>query len=370
MIAAVLLTACAGAVSTGCTPGGPVDSTPSAVAPPAAEEGSASPTRPPLPATPTDVVTGLAAPWSIAFAGGSALVSERDSARILEITADGEVRELGAVAGVRHGGEGGLLGIATAPGDSALFVYSTADEGNRVQRFALLGEAGELSLGDPDTVIDGIPRSSTHNGGRIAFGPDGMLYVTTGDAGDPTAAQDPTSLAGKILRVTADGGVPEDNPFDGSPVYSLGHRNVQGIAWTDEGEMFASEFGQNRLDELNVIVAGGNYGWPEVEGSGGGDRFVDPVQEWPTDRASPSGIAIIGDTLYLANLRGRVLRAVPTAQPDEATDYFEGEFGRLRAVTRAPDGALWILTGNTDGRGDPGDGDDRILAVDPAAVPG
>ncbi|MFN8087087.1 MAG: PQQ-dependent sugar dehydrogenase [Microbacterium sp.] len=235
--------------------------------------------------------------------------------------------------------------------------------GNRVQRFALTGDPGTLGLGPAETIIDGIPSAPTHNGGRIAFGPDGLLYATTGDAGQRDAAQDPASLAGKILRMTPDGAAPADNPFPGSVVYSLGHRNPQGIAWSGEGVMFASEFGQDTWDELNIIAPGANYGWPIVEGSSGDGRFTDPVQQWGPDAASPSGIRIAGATLYIANLRGETLRAVPVSDPGTSVDYYVGVFGRLRDVALAPDGTLWALTNNTDGRGSPRAGDDLLLGV-------
>lgn len=312
----------------------------------------------------TDVVTGLEAPWSVVRTGdgGDALVSERDSAKVLELQDDGTTREVGTVDGVSHGGEGGLLGLALHDGD--LFVYSTADDGNRIQRFDLTGSTGSWALGDATTIIDGLPSNTFHDGGRIAFGPDDMLYASVGDAGTSTDAQDEDSLAGKILRLTPDGDVPDDNPFDGSPVWSLGHRNVQGLGWSSDGTMFASEFGENTLDELNVIEAGENYGWPEVEGEGGEDRgFVDPVQQWSTDEASPSGLTVVDDTVFVANLRGEVLRAIPADDPGTSTEYFPGEFGRIRTVLEGPSDTLWFVTNNTDGRGDPADGDDRIVSV-------
>ncbi|MDX2376081.1 PQQ-dependent sugar dehydrogenase [Microbacterium sp. LRZ72] len=341
--------------------------TPTVVAEPPA---SASPS-PALPAEPTDVVTGIAAPWSVAVIGDSALVSERDSARILEVVPGDAVREVAVVDGVVADGEGGLLGIATGPDAASLYVYSTAEDGNRVQRYPLEGEPGTRTLGAPETIIDGLPRAGIHNGGRIAFSPDGMLYVTTGDAGEAGAAQNPDSLAGKILRLTPEGGIPDDNPEPGSPVYSLGHRNVQGLDWTDDGRLFATEFGQDAWDELNLIEPGGNYGWPQVEGEGGADAgYIDPVQQWRPDAASPSGMAIIGDTIYIANLRGGVLRTVPVDEPTTAAEHLAGEYGRLRTAVEGPAGALWIVTNNTDGRGEPRPGDDRILAVDPSALTG
>ncbi|RPF20512.1 PQQ-dependent sugar dehydrogenase [Myceligenerans xiligouense] len=311
---------------------------------------------------PRAVTTGLDAPWSVAFLGRTALISERDDADVLELRDDGGTRVVGTVEGVGAGGEGGLLGLAVDDEDR-LYAYSTGADGNRVQRFGITGEPGALGLGPAETVLDGIPSASFHNGGRIAFGPDGMLYVTTGDAGDGDAAQDRDSLAGKILRMTPDGDVPGDNPFDGSLVYSYGHRNPQGIDWAEDGTMFASEFGQNTWDELNVITPGANYGWPVVEGAAGDDRYVDPVQQWSPEEASPSGIEIADGTIFVANLRGSVLRTVPVAEPSGSAEYWPGEYGRLRDVTVSPGGDLWFLTNNTDGRGSPGPDDDRLLAV-------
>jgi glucose/arabinose dehydrogenase len=312
---------------------------------------------------PEVVATGLQAPWSIVFlADGTPLVSERDSDRILEIDASGRGRDVGVVEGVTGSGEGGLLGLAVDAEDR-LYAYSTGGDGNRIQRFDVSGEPGSLSLGEPETILDGIPSANYHDGGRIAFGPDGMLYATAGDAGGRSNAQDPESLAGKILRMTPDGDVPADNPSSDSLVYSLGHRNPQGIAWAEDGTMFATEFGQDTWDELNVIEPGNNYGWPDVEGIAGDPDFTDPEQQWSPEDASPSGMAIIDDTLYLANLRGRVLRTVEAAAPTDFADLFAGEYGRLRDAVAAPDGSLWILTNNTDGRGTPGEGDDRIVRV-------
>ncbi|BDV32371.1 oxidoreductase [Microbacterium terricola] len=349
-LAGLTLAACAAAAP------GPTATPARSTSTPPSEAASA------VPDGPETIAEGLQAPWSLVFtAAGTPLVDERDSGRILELLADGTPREVGRLDDVAHGGEGGLLGLAVR--GEQLYVHSTAAGGNRVQRFALEGSPGSYSLGEGTTLLDGLPSAGNHNGGRIAFGPDGMLYVTAGDAAQPPRAQDPDSLGGKILRMTPDGGIPADNPTPGSLVYSSGHRNVQGLAWADDGTMYATEFGQDTWDELNVIVAGGNYGWPTVEGTGGEDLgFVDPIAVWSPDDASPSGMTIAGTTLYLANLRGEVLRSIDT-DGFAATELFAGEYGRLRDVALAPDGRLWLLTNNTDGRGDAREGDDRIVAV-------
>jgi len=310
----------------------------------------------------TVVASGLDAPWSVMLDGDGALVSERDSGDILQLRADGSLRTVGTVPGVTHGGEGGLLGLALDD-RHRLYVYSTGEDGNRIQRFALEGSPGALRLGRATTILDGLPAQSVHNGGRIAFGPDGMLYASVGDATDRGSAQDLDALSGKILRMTVDGDVPADNPFDGSLVYSYGHRNVQGLGWAADGTMFAAEFGQDTWDELNVIEPGANYGWPTVEGKGGGAGLTDPVQQWRTDDASPSGLAVIGGTVFIANLKGERIRGIPVANPTTAREYFVGEYGRIRSVLEGPDGSLWFVTNNTDGRGSPRDGDDRIVSV-------
>ena len=309
------------------------------------------------------VVSDLEAPWSVTFLEDTPLISERDSGRILEILPDGGTRTVGEQPDVLAGGEGGLLGLTVGPtGD--LYSYATTDNGNRVTRWTVTGERGSLILGGSEVILDELPSAGVHNGGRIRFGPDDMLYVAVGDAGERGEAQDLNSMAGKILRLMPDGTVPDDNPHEGSPVFSLGHRNVQGIDWAEDGTMFATEFGANTWDELNVIEPGANYGWPEVEGAAERDEIVDPVQQWETSEASPSGMSRVGDTLYIANLRGRVLRAVPVNSPDTSTDYFQDAYGRLRDAVPGPNGTLWLLTNNTDGRGQPQDGDDRLLEVD------
>lgn len=327
------------------------------------------------PGDPATVATGLEVPWSIAvLEGGGALVSERDSGRIVHMAPDGETGDVGTVQQARAQGEGGLLGIAVAPGQDRpeyLFAYYTTGSGNRISRFALdHSGGGPPSLGEAEILVEGIPSAAYHNGGRIAFGPDGLLYAATGDAGDGSLAQDTGSLGGKILRMTPEGEAAGDNPF-GNLVYSYGHRNVQGLAWDADGTLFATEFGQNRLDEVNVIEPGGNYGWPQVEGTGGGNapaEFIEPALTWTVDEASPSGAAIAANSLWVAALRGERVWRVPLTgrQGDpvgEPEALFVGDHGRLRAITEAPGGDLLVSTSNRDGRGDPAQEDDRILRI-------
>lgn len=347
-IAALALAAC----GSGSDTAGPVASAPAA---------PVSPGTPAAPAAPRVIASSLKAPWSIAFQGGTALVSERDSARILAFDSANKPAEIARIAGVNGSGEGGLLGIAVR--DGYLYAYFTAGTVNRIERYRLDGTAPALHLGPAEIVLDGIPAAGIHNGGRLAFGPDGMLYATAGDAGNSARAQDLASLGGKILRLRPQGGVPADNPFPGSYVYSYGHRNPQGLAWGADGTMYASEFGQNTWDELNVIRAGGNYGWPTVEGRAGDSRFIDPVQQWATADASPSGMTYSQGNLYIANLRGQRLRQIPVTALGSATERYAGQYGRLRDVAVAPDGTLWMLTNNTDGRGTPGPDDDRIVSI-------
>jgi glucose/arabinose dehydrogenase len=317
---------------------------------------------------PADVATGLQVPWSGAvLPDGSVLVSERDTALVKRIPpGGGGVETVGTVEGVDPGGEGGLLGLAIDPATfgskPVLFAYFTAGSDNRVVTIALDG--GRLSAQNP--ILTGIPKGNIHNGGRLKFGPDGFLYVTTGESARTGLSQDLSSLGGKILRVTTSGEPAPGNPFPGSRVWTYGHRNVQGIAWSANGQMWASEFGQNTWDELNVISPGRNYGWPEVEGIAGQNGFVDPVRQWSTGEASPSGICIGPDgSVLMAALRGESLWKIPVngdGSTGEPQRLLEGQYGRLRDVFLGPDGNVWIITNNS-ARGQARDGDDRIVKL-------
>ncbi|WP_299033757.1 sorbosone dehydrogenase family protein [uncultured Pseudokineococcus sp.] len=371
----------------GCGASEPATPVPTGVVPPstpqAAQTPSSSPdaTPPPpepvvagVPADEAEVVAGdLPLPWSVAaLPDGSALVSLRDEARVVRVSPDGDVVDVattspdGSFGGAAPAGEGGLLGLALSPGfaeDGLVYAYVTRADDNAVVRAVLDGD----SLGEPEVLLEGVPRARVHNGGRVAFGPDGMLYVTTGDARDPVLAQDPDSLAGKVLRLAPDGAPAPGNPEEGSPVWTLGHRNVQGLGWDAQGRLYATEFGADTWDELNLLTAGANYGWPEVEGPGGDDAarqgFTDPVAWWSPAQASPSGLAVVRDAVWVSALRGERLWRVPVetspaggavGQPEA---HLVGEHGRLRDVSPAPGGgALWVLTND-------GDGEDELLRV-------
>ncbi|MEV0324161.1 PQQ-dependent sugar dehydrogenase [Streptomyces sp. NPDC050658] len=329
------------------------------------EKGAAKVTR--------TLAEGLKSPWGLApLPGGDLLVSSRDEGTITRVDGKtGKKTELGSVPGVSPGGEGGLMGLALSPSyasDHMVYAYFTTESDNRIARM-LYDEKkpkGE-QLGAPDTVFKGIPKGMIHNGGRIAFGPDKMLYAGTGETGDTGLAQDKKSLGGKILRLTPDGEPAPGNPFGDSPVYSYGHRNVQGLAWDEEKRLWASEFGQDTWDELNEIKAGDNYGWPEAEGKADEDGFHDPVAQWKTSEASPSGVAYAEGSVWMAGLRGERLWRIPVRGVDgepEPQAFLAEKHGRLRTVLAAGGDKLWLVTSETDSRGTPEDGDDKILEVE------
>ena len=309
---------------------------------------------------------GLDVPWGLAFLpSGDAIVSERNTARLLRVTATGKVATLGEVAGVDAPsglGEGGLLGIALDPEDEdILYAYLTSSSDNRVIRLSIAGG----KVGRPKPVLRGIPSSVHHHGGRLLFDPDGLLYVATGDAEQSANAQDKSSLAGKILRIRPDGRAAPGNPF-ANRTWSYGHRNIEGLAFDASGRLWATEFGDQEADELNVITKGQNYGWPQVEGRSSRSGLVSPRATWsPTSSCSPAGLAITRSTAFVGALQGKCLFSVALdgAEAGKPKAHFAGDYGRIRNVVVAPDGALWMTTSNTDGRVDPGRNDDRIIRV-------
>jgi glucose/arabinose dehydrogenase len=317
---------------------------------------------------PQVVATGLQIPWGMTFLpDGSALVAERNTSRIMQLRVGQAPQAVATIPGVVPNGESGLLGIVasrTYAQDQWLYVYYTAANDNRVVRLRLTSPQTQ------EVIVSGITKANIHDGGRLAWGPDGNLYIGTGDASTGGNSQNTNSLNGKILRVTATGAIPAGNPF-GNAVWSFGHRNVQGLAWDTAGRMWATEFGQNTWDELNQIVAGGNYGWPTVEGMSTDTRFRNPNVVWTTAEASPSGAAFANNTVFAAALRGTRLWTIPiNANGTTGTPVAElqGQFGRLRTVQVGPDGWLWVATSNRDGRGTPVADDDRVVRFPPVGT--
>lgn len=313
------------------------------------------------------VAQDLTSPWGMTFApDGAAYVSERDTGLIKRVDpkkpAGKNVSVVGKVPGVVPNGEGGLLGIALTPNGSELFAYYSAKNDNRVARIPVRNN----TLGKPVVILKGIPMNTYHNGGRILLDNDGSLFVATGDAGDTGLSQRSNTLAGKVLHIDRNG-----KAVDGSRIFTTGHRNVQGLAFDIAGGLWASEFGAKDADELNYLTAGGNYGWPIYEGKSKDDRYENPKAQWtPTSLASPSGIAIKDDNAYVASLRGEVLWQVPLTQVTSENPRARtpvalqlGDLGRLRTIEVAPDGSLWLVTSNTDGRGDPRRTDDQVIRL-------
>jgi len=336
-------------------------------------------------------VENLEIPWSLLFLpDGRALVSERPGR--IRLIQGGKLREDPyAALKVAHVGEGGLMGLALHPQfqkNPYLYAMHTYEKGgnllNRVVRLKDLGDHGEFDK----VILDEIAGGRFHNGGRIGFGPDGLLYITAGETFKAEIAQNLKSLGGKILRVTEDGGIPDDNPFKGSPVYSYGHRNPQGLSWHPETrDLFESEHGPSgeflrfAHDEVNVIVKGGNYGWPEVIGAAGRKPYIDPLIVWKKT-TPPSGIAFyngvllshLKNDLFVATLKSESLIRIKVKREGSgyvvtgierwfAKDFKDGKYGRIRDVIVGPDGALYFLTNNRDGRGNPRKGDDRIYRI-------
>lgn len=328
-------------------------------------------------------IEGLVAPWSLVFlTDGRALVSERPG-RIRLIRRGKLVKEPYLQLDVAAVGEGGLMGLAVHPefpDKPYIYAMYTYREGgtlyNRVQRFRDRGDRAEPGR----VLIDRIPGSRYHDGGRLAFGPDGMLYATAGENFRAERAQDRDVLSGSILRIAPDGSIPGDNPFAGSPVWTYGHRNPQGLAWHPEtGDLFASEhgpsgeYGLHGRDIVNLIEKGKNYGWPREVGAGGLPEYEDPLIMW-IPATPPAGMAFWRGSLYLATLRSEALMRIGLERLGDgyrvssieglfASQRYDGIYGRLRAAVKGPDGALYVLTSNRDGRGNPRKGDDRILRI-------
>jgi glucose/arabinose dehydrogenase len=320
----------------------------------------------------TQIATDNDVPWGLAFLpNGDGIYSRRDAQDLIRITPSGQKTTLGKVPNVSGtNGEGGLLGIELSPtftSDHFVYIYHTSSSDNRVVRMTLNGN----TLSDYKVLLTGIPRNKFHNGGRLRFGPDGKLYASTGDGQNGDNAQNKQSLGGKVLRLNPDGSAPADNPFvseggNARYVWSYGHRNVQGLAFDSKNRLWEAELGNSNMDEVNLIQKGGNYGWPKCEGTAGScSGFIAPKKTFPVGAASPSGLAIVNDVLFLAALRGERLYRM-TMNGDSigsTTSYFQGTYGRLRTPEPAPDGSLWVTTSNGDKDSTPGNSSTKILKV-------
>ncbi len=352
------------------------------------------------------IAAGLDVPWAIVFLpaspangqGGpdkSLLITER-SGRVLLIDSNGKLKEkeVATFDKVKEIGEGGLLGVVIDPKFSqnryVYFYYTYEENGktyNKVERYqyevirlAIACEENNPNCDSPTprlakdkVIVDKIPSSSNHNGGRIKFGPDGFLYITTGDAQNPPQAQDKNALGGKILRVTNEGKPAPGNPFD-NLVYSYGHRNPQGLAWDNQGRLWATEHGRSGalsgLDELNLIEKGKNYGWPIIQGDEAKIGMETAKLNSGADVTwAPAGAAIIDNSLFFAGLRGQTLyEAIIDGQKITLKEHFKGQFGRIREVIVGPDNLLYITTSNKDGRGNPTADDDKIIQINPKSL--
>jgi len=324
---------------------------------------------------PEVIATRLDTPWSLAFLPDNSMLVTQRPGNLRHINSDGKILGDFKVSNVKEFGEGGLLGIALDPDfakNKFIYLYYTYQlNGNETLNRVVRMTFDQNTLGNTTIVLDAIPGASNHNGGRLKFGPDGFLYISTGDAQEPSRAQDKNSLAGKILRVTPSGEPAPGNPFNNS-VYSYGHRNVQGLAWDNQGNLWATEHGrsgvQSGFDELNLIRPGNNYGWPTIEGDKSQSGMVNPViHSGSTTTWAPAGVAYLDNSLFFVGLRGQSLYQVNLegGAVSEIRSHLSGEFGRLRDVVVGPDNFLYVLTSNRDGRGRPQADDDRILKINP-----
>lgn len=316
----------------------------------------------------TILAKGLEVPWGIAFLpDGGALITERDTGRILQLGPESDakglkVTEVQRLEEVQASGDGGLLGIAVSPKyetDKTVYVYYSTAKDNRIGKLVLKGKL--------QPILTGIPRSRNDNGGQLAFGPDGFLYAGTGDGTNGTQAQNQKSLGGKILRMTTAGKPAPGNPTKNSLVWSLGHRNVQGIAWDQTKRMYATENGQPKSGELNVIVKGKNYGWARSDGAGTDPKLTNPLYSWPIADSYCAGVAALEQTLATACLLGKRLWLLNITENGTVLGspqaLLNGEYGRLRGLVAAPDGSLWASTSNQEDGGSPTPDDDRIIRL-------
>lgn len=330
----------------------------------------------------TIIAQGLDTPWAIAFLPDkSMLVTERKgTVRLIDSSGNLQSEPVATIGDVKEIGEGGLLGMTLDPEFSSnhtLYLYYTySSDGENTLNKVVKAKYENGQLSGQQVLVDNIPGNSNHNGGRIKFGPGDFLYVTTGDAENPSHAQDTNSLAGKILRMTTDGEAAPGNPFN-NLVYSYGHRNPQGIVWDENGNLWETEHGPSGgslgtgNDEVNLIEIGKNYGWPEIQGNQTREGMVTPVKNsTPSVAWAPGDAAIYHNTLFFSGLRGQALyqATINNGNVENFKELFKGKYGRIREIIVGPDAMLYISTSNKDGRGVPGSSDDRIIRINPAKL--
>ncbi len=323
----------------------------------------------------TAIIAGnLDTPWAIAILPDNGMLVTERAGRVRLVGSDGVLQPepIATLPQVQEIGEGGLLGIALHPNfssDNYVYLYYTySSSGNNTLNKVVRMTYANGRLSDEQVIVDQIPGAPNHNGGRIKFGPDNNLYITTGDAQEPSLAQDRNSLAGKILRVTDQGKPAPDNPFD-NLIYSYGHRNPQGIAWDHIDRLWEVEHGPNAQDEFNLIEAGKNYGWPTIQGDQTEEGMEIPKLNSGSDTWAPAGAVILGNKLFFGGLRGQALYEVDTdGSQINLKEHFKNQFGRIREVILGPDNMLYITTSNRDGRGSPDPADDKIIRINPGKL--
>lgn len=346
--------------------------------PPSSQTNSSTPTSADIAKT-TIIAENLDTPWGLVFLpDGNILVTERPGrVRIIEKGVLSPTPVL-SISTIKELGEGGLLGITLDPKFSdnhqVYLYYTYSSSGSTVYNKVVRMTYKDASLTDENVLVDDIPSSSNHDGGRIKFGPDGYLYVTTGDAENPSQAQNKSALNGKILRMTTDGKVPPGNPF-GTFVYSYGHRNSQGLAWDSAGNLWATEHGRSSplsgFDEINLVKSGLNYGWPVIQGDETKSGMETPsINSGPTTTWAPSGMAYLNGSLFFGGLKGQALyeAVLDGTKIKELKTHLQNQFGRIRDVVVGPDTMLYITTSNEDGRGTPTAGDDKVIRINPTKL--